>query len=189
MGSNPIGGATLLFLSVEVQLAARILKVFKNLKFKGISMEITLAAKLMNENTKVLTKLLYENNLTRVVLSYSGMGDSGNGIDVDEVEGNSVNLRKSVENVVLKYENRYRYDPEKVKTSTPNTVKEALEQYADAFTDMYQAGYEINEGGGGTIVFDREDEEDENPDSNYGYKVHVSSYINIVTEEYTDFNF
>lgn len=149
----------------------------------------TLADQLMKENTAIIAKLLFENEIEKVVMSYSGMGDSGNGVDIDEVEGDRKALKNSVD-IELKYEYRYARTPEdRIKSTRTYDVAEALRYYTDNFTYMFQDGYEINEGGGGTVTIYRADPQNSNPEENYGYKVDINTYINVVTEEYTDFSF
>lgn len=150
-----------------------------------------LANQLMKENTAVIANILYKNGIEKVVLTYSGMGDSGNGIDIEEIDGEEAALNHKLNGVELRYENRYsRTEDEKIRVTSPRTVQEALEQYVDNFTDMFQPGYEINEGGGGTVTIYREDEMGgANKANNYGYKVSAETYINVITEERTDFDF
>lgn len=149
-----------------------------------------LAKQLMKENTAVIASILYKNGIEKVVLTYSGMGDSGNGIDIEEIDGEEAALKHKLNGVELRYEDRYsRSEDEKIRASIPYTVREALEQYVDNFTDMFQPGYEINEGGGGTVTFYRHDEKSTSQANNYGYRVAADTYINIITEEHTGFTF
>ena len=132
---------------------------------------------IIEKNKKSITALLRKLSISKVVLGYTGQGDSGNGVDLEEVvllnnssEGFSA---LSSDRTSVKLYNLYAGEAFQHKG-----LLSALISFVEELVDDTHSGWENDSGGGGTFTI-------EYNEGTGGYSFKLDHYYNIITEEYT----
>lgn len=139
-------------------------------------------------NKAILSEALKKEEIEKVVLTYSGYGDSGNGVDIEEVEFFSGSSKTNVGwSALAKVQRGIKTYPlyagwgakEKPVLTERASLGDALVNLAEDLVSTHHAGYENNEGGGGTFTVAWDDTEEK-------YVFLLDHYDNVIIEEFTN---